>query len=241
VLDILNKQKTKEKKMKVSKIILASLLGAVMINGAFADEFDGPRNRCKAKSDKIWVERTHECIPTNPCKDSKYEEYCNRAFKDYQSPGGTDLYIYLIDFYAESHNLSCKAVPQDSSMFGQDYVVCQGTDVMVFEFDDINNYNIWSEYHPAQRPHQKTLEAICTAAGGSIETISENKEICKMPNYNSCPTTLKEALAAYKKVNVGWEVIKIDLEGEDCRIVVDTMELDKAINNNETLVELKRS
>lgn len=66
--------------MKVSKIILASLLGAVAISGAFADEFDGPRNRCKAKSDKIWLEEVHSCVPKNPCTTGTEEEkneYCD--------------------------------------------------------------------------------------------------------------------------------------------------------------------
>lgn len=66
--------------MKVSKIMLASLLGAVAISGAFADEFDGPRNRCKAKSDKIWLEEVHSCVPENPCTtgtEEEKKEYCD--------------------------------------------------------------------------------------------------------------------------------------------------------------------
>lgn len=69
--------------MKVSKIMLASLLGAIAINSVMADEYDGPRNRCKAKSDKHWVEKTKECIPANPCDTNVainnpdvYRKYC---------------------------------------------------------------------------------------------------------------------------------------------------------------------
>ena len=66
--------------MKVSKIILASLLGAIAINSVMADEYDGPRNRCKAKSDKIWLEEVHSCVPKNPCTTGTEEEkeaYCD--------------------------------------------------------------------------------------------------------------------------------------------------------------------
>lgn len=84
-------QKTKEKKMKVSKIMLASLLGVVAISGAFADEYDGPRNRCKSKSDKYWVEKTHTCVPKNTCGDFEYKDYCfKHDFK------GTDTQVRLL-------------------------------------------------------------------------------------------------------------------------------------------------
>ena len=156
----------KEKEMKISKMLLVSLLGVVVIGGAMADEYDGPRNRCQSKSDKIWVESTKACIPENPCKDSEYEKaYCNRAFANFQSPAGTDLYIDLINLYAENHALNCKAVPKESKLVGQDYVVCKGTDVMVFEFDDINDHAL----HNVSNYLNDLNAAVCVASGGQMQ------------------------------------------------------------------------
>ena len=159
VVNNINK-KAKEKKMKVSKIILASILGAVVLNCANADDYDGPRNRCKSKSDKIWVERTKACIPENPCKDSNFEKYCNRDFKNLDT--GLVGYKILIDVYTKTHGISCEPENTESKIFGQDYVLCQGQDVLVFEFDDIDDALFNNEEHA---PFQFSWEEMCRALG----------------------------------------------------------------------------
>lgn len=93
---------------------------------------------CQASDKTLWVERNQVCIPKNPCKDSKFEQYCNRDFKNVQIQ---ELgYKILIEAYAGTHDLECLPVDTKSKLIGQDYVVCMGDDVMVFEFDDISEY-----------------------------------------------------------------------------------------------------
>ncbi len=179
--------------MKVSKIILASLLGVVVVNSAIADDYEGARNRCKSKSDKIWVEKTHECIPENPCKDSKFEAYCNRMFKDVEVQ---DLgYKVLVEAYASTHDLECLPMDTKSKLVGQDYVVCMGEDVMVFEFDDVNEFAIgfdnqkrdakymWDKY-----PH------VCRAIGGQSGV--DNRVKCYDTTESNC-SRLKSVLQKY--------------------------------------------
>lgn len=92
---------------------------------------------CQASDKTLWVERNKVCIPKNPCKDSKYEKYCNRIYKDLELWG--NQYMILVEAYAKGHGLSCSPVDTKSKMVGQDYIICMGDDVMVFEFDDISD------------------------------------------------------------------------------------------------------
>lgn len=169
--------------MKISKIMLAFVLMAVVVNSAIADDYDGPRNRCKSKSNKIWVERTHECIPENPCKDSKFEVYCNRLFRDTEV---MELgYKILVESYARTHNLSCEPVDTESKLVGQDYVMCMGDDVMVFEFDDVNEHAIgFNTEKRDQRYMENNYPYVCRAIGGYSGADSTNK--CYNTTESNC-------------------------------------------------------
>ena len=159
--------KQKGEKMKVSKIILASMLGAAILGSAGADEYDGPRNRCKAKTDWYWVENTKTCVPKNPCKDGdgKYEKYCIRAFKDVQ----TERLFEAVDLAGGYLDLKGKNKPSCSNSFtgeevgllGQDYISCITSDdeYFVFEFDDTEN---------SELEITEVKEVLCVAAGGQV-------------------------------------------------------------------------
>ena len=92
---------------------------------------------CQASDKTLWVERNKVCIPKNPCENPNFDQYCNREFRNLQLADGE--YIGLINYYADVNNIDCKAVPQNAKLTGQDYVICMGKDVLVFEFDDIND------------------------------------------------------------------------------------------------------
>ena len=191
--------------MKVSKIILASLLGAVAISGAFADEFDGSRNRCKAKSDKIWVERTHDCIPQNPCENPNFDQYCNREFRNLQLADGE--YIGLINYYADVNNIDCKAVPQNAKLIGQDYVICMGKDVLVFEFDDINDIVI-TKSKVENFFSDDLMHALCKIMGGTLE---EKTDYVREPWLDCVKASEDRCKTASKYFDIGNPVDRMDV------------------------------
>lgn len=128
---------------------------------------------CQASDKLVWVERNQVCIPRNPCKDSKYEVYCNRLFKDVQTQGVG--YQVFIEAFARTHNLDCSVVEQNSKLIGQDYVICMGNDVMVFEFDDISNFQLRDGF-VGPNP-MKNLSTLCAAVGGHGDS-ARNEQYC---------------------------------------------------------------
>lgn len=162
----------------MNKKLVCAIVGIMSISGVNANEvgIDQLRIACQSSEKTLWVERNQLCIPRNPCKSEKFEAYCNRLFKDIQT---LDLgYMVLIDIYAQTHGLSCKPVRQDSKLFGQDYVLCDGVDVMVFEFDDIHNHSLLSV--PEER-----LFGYCYAIGGQIGG-SDGKYVCFDVSKRDC-------------------------------------------------------
>jgi hypothetical protein len=129
------KQKTKEKKMKKTLLGIAGILA--MISSANAADTAQIKAACQSSSKTLWVERNQVCIPRNPCGNPNFDQYCNRDFANIQLVDRE--YESIVNYYADVNNLDCKVVPQRSSFVGQDYIVCMGKDVMVFEFDDIKD------------------------------------------------------------------------------------------------------
>lgn len=161
---VMDKQKKGE---KMKKLLFCVMAGVVAMSCAHADDTDKIKAACERSEKTVWVERNKVCVPRNPCNSSDPDivKYCNRTFADFESSGGTDAYIDLINIYAATHGLNCQAVEQKAKLVGQDYVLCQGTDVMVFEFDDINDYqplhlNDWTE---------RFVKALCTAGRGTLK------------------------------------------------------------------------
>ena len=151
----------------MKKLLMFVMCSIMAVSYARADDTAKLKAACEESDKTLWVERNRVCIPRNPCNSSDQNilKYCNRTFADFESSGGTDAYIDLINIYAATHGLDCRAVSQSAKLFGQDYVVCQGTDVMVFEFDDINDYqplhlNNWTE---------RFVKALCTAGRGTFK------------------------------------------------------------------------
>ena len=157
-----------------------TLLGIAGILAIISSANAVDTSQIKAASDKtLWVESNQVCIPRNPCENPNYNQYCNRDFANIQLADRE--YEAVINHYAEVKKLDCKAVPQDGKFIGQDYVVCMGNDVMVFEFDDINehftNYNCLSD---------GAMKAVCVTIGGRYEMdgecVAADKAACLMIN-----------------------------------------------------------
>jgi hypothetical protein len=162
--------KQKGEKMKVSKIILASMLGAAILGSAGADEYDGPRNRCKARTDWYWVENTKTCVPKNPCKDEKYEKYCIRDFRDVEVNGLTKA-VKLAEYYLKFkglENVNCLKDQTGEEKGGrQNYIACTaagGSRYVVFEFDDTTNNEI--DNSETMEEYNEARNILCNALGG---------------------------------------------------------------------------
>lgn len=146
-----------------SKKMLFGIAGVLaVISSVNAADTDAIRQKCQSSDKTLWVENNQVCIPRNPCDTSRksYEankRYCNRLFSNVQTE--ENGYKILIDLYAQSRGLSCVPLSQDGALVGQDYVVCYGKDVMVFEFDDI------SDVHQ-HRASGRFDDDVCVAAGG---------------------------------------------------------------------------
>lgn len=148
--------------MKMKKMLMCVAAGAVAISCANANDINVNqiRTACQNSDKTLWVERNQVCIPRNPCKSEKFNHYCSFVFRNIETQGVG--YKILVDLYARAHNLSCKPVSQDAKLVGQDYVVCDGTDVMVFEFDDIHDHAINKDMHYLSR----MTKALCSAVEG---------------------------------------------------------------------------
>ena len=162
-----------------------------VVASANAAETADIKAACQASDKTLWVERNKVCIPRNPCKDSKYEKYCNRMFKDVevQEIG----YKVLVEAFARTHGLSCVPIDTKSKFVGQDYVICMGTDVMVFEFDDISEHplkeGLLNTYMHNRYPY------VCNAIGGDV--LSKDNYSCYGVTEDTC-TVLQNVLEKYK-------------------------------------------
>ena len=161
--------------MKKTLLGIAGILA--MISSANAIDTAQIKAACQSSDKTLWVERNQVCIPRNPCDNPNYEQYCNREFSNLQMVDRE--YEGIINYFAKVKNLDCKAVPQKSKLAGQDYVVCMGTDVMVFEFDDISNK--WEELRDCISDGAR--KAACIIMGG---TYGPNDLGCYGASENDC-------------------------------------------------------
>lgn len=190
--------------MKVSKIILASLLSAIAINSVMADEYDGPRNRCKSKSDKVWVENTKTCVPKNPCKDSDYKDYCHREFARVETTNLTAA-RYLAQGYLEIKGFSkvdcfSNKTGEETSLFGQNYIACttNAGNYFVFEFDDTTNDEPTSKETFEEKGEAASI--LCEIVGGKLADGYDFK--CMGIEKDSCYAWNVALFRAYTSPNV---------------------------------------
>lgn len=146
---------------------------------------------CQASDKTLWVERNKVCIPKNPCKDSNYEKYCNRIYKDlevFRLDGDSNFVspaaMLLVEAYAKGHGLSCSPVDTKSKMVGQDYITCMGDDVMVFEFDDVNDTPVAASFSQSRINEytKKYRGLLCEAMGGA----HDESGVCHNVSKNQC-------------------------------------------------------
>lgn len=208
------------------KKLIFGIAGIIaMVSSADAVDTAQIKAACQSSDKTLWVERNQVCIPRNPCKDSKFEKYCNKDFADFQSPAGSDMYISLINLYANSHNLSCSAVRQEAKWVGQDYVVCMGTDVMVFEFEDIEDKNIFHLMPEAQKSQLvEVVKAICKATGGFFRE-DNSVPSCHL-SVSNCPKDMNNALTKYMSV-LPMQNLRFVEDGEKCVVAGDSKELNE--------------
>ena len=165
--------------MKKTLLGIAGILAIISV--ANAADTDKIKVACQSSDKTLWVERNQVCIPRNPCDNSKYEQYCNRDFKDVESRHYL-TFRNMIDLYAETHNLSCKSVNTESKLVGQDYVVCMGDDVMVFEYNDISDNSLI----PSKSDIRNVAKGFCLAAGGKLLSDVEYGYNCGGLNESLC-------------------------------------------------------
>ena len=189
--------------MKKTLLGIAGILA--MISSANAVDTSQIKAACQSSDKTLWVESNQVCIPRNPCENPNYEQYCNRVFANVQT--GSDEYIEYINIYAKTHNLNCNAVPQSAKLIKDDYVVCMGNDVMVFEYDDIKEtkemsltpkqtilcsiaggkigYYVWASGTPAYFLCEGVNESMCNALyssikGTSLDTVNPGCDSCEL-------------------------------------------------------------
>ena len=151
--------------MKTKNIIcgIAGILATM--SAANAVDTAQVKAACQKNNGTLWVESTQSCIPANPCDTSKsygakYENYCNRTFAGSEVDG--DTYKFLVEVYAKKHGLDCEPQTTECGSEGQDFVVCNGRDVIVFEFDDICD----TVTTPGRIDYTKTCKALGTKFDG---------------------------------------------------------------------------
>ncbi len=198
------------------KKIMFGIAGVmVVLASANAVDVSQIKVACQASDETLWVERNQVCIPRNPCKDSKYESYCNRKYANEQLMGtagdwrmtASNDYKVLIEAYAIGHNLSCVPVDTVAKALGDDYVICMGTDVMVFQFDDISNATL-SE----SKAKDRFDLLVCEAIGGAY---SSDTRVCKGIGKNECD--LLERLED-KYENGGGAYVVTTWKDDECHI-----------------------
>ncbi len=179
------------------KKTLLSVLAAVSVIGVASavPSVEDRKAMCEKYPEKyIWVANSAACIPINPCKSDNTQikdTYCNRVFSDVQTHGG--LYKGLIELYAETYGLQCTPVEQQANSYGQDYVLCKGNDVMVFEFDDINDGN----FGKSLDFYDKLAKGLCDAVSGNF-----NDGICEGANETNCGK-INKVIKKYELEKVG--------------------------------------
>lgn len=169
--------------MKKTLLGIAGVLA--MISSANAVDTAQIKAACQSSDKTLWVERNQVCIPRNPCKNSKYDKYCNRIFRDVQTHHNG--YKVMIEVFAKTHTLSCVPVDTNPKIVGQDYVICMGDDVMVFEFDDIHDDVIISD----DNYMYNLYPFLCKAIDGNV---------LQDGNKSKCYTTTKDACGVLNSV-----------------------------------------
>lgn len=130
----------------MKKTLLSVLAGLAVITSASA----GIKETCLENPDKlVWVEKTGECIPVNPCeKGEKYNAYCIRAFKRTQTEKAAQSY-FMTEQYLKFRGVSGltrhEAGTSLNNSFGQDYIAYKTGDgyYYQFEIDDTDNTTLF--------------------------------------------------------------------------------------------------
>ena len=189
--------------MKYAKILCGALLGLVVVN-AMADEYDGPRNRCNAKTDKLWIEDTKACIPANPCSSDDrdiVDTYCVRRF--------ADIDIDVSPMSARAHNAN------DSCAF---YDVYEGSNWQYNQASDKCsglNKNEWSAkfFYGTVKGN-----SLCTVSKGQERYASGSPKTEGTGNAKNCwcqPTEFEMADGNVQYLSPSGWVFTVDLNGND--------------------------
>ena len=158
--------------MKKTLFVIMGILA--IVSSANAVDTAQIKAVCQNSGKTLWDEHNQVCIPKNPCKNEKFEAYCNRIYKDVQLKGFRENlimqayngYKLLVEAYAIGHNLSCVPLDTDANALGDDYVICMGKDVMVFQFDDIADDIRYESVEEEAERYRKYNRLVCEAFEG---------------------------------------------------------------------------
>lgn len=164
------------------KKIVFGILALFVVAGSVSavPSVDDRRAMCEKTDGYVWVPKTKACIPVNPCKSDNFtikDAYCVDIFDEVQTHG--DLYLGLVELYARAHKLQCAPVEQKAKLVGQDYVMCMGDDVRVFEFDDIQDSNSTK----SSDFFVNLATGLCEAVGGYFDS---DDNLCKDVLVEEC-------------------------------------------------------
>ncbi len=161
----------------MTTVAMAMVCGASVAQVPNAPKMSKERQKelCSKSATKIWVEFTGACIPKNPCKDSSYEGYCVRLFKDIQVADVATVKS-IVELYAKKNGANCNKFInlndgmgfQGANVTGQDYFACDMNGrYIAFEFDDASE-NVKNTANIGKN------KAACLAVGGTASGRGKN-------------------------------------------------------------------
>ena len=192
------------------KKIMFGIVGVVaVLASANAAETADIKAACQASDKTLWVERNKVCIPRNPCADTsgKYNQYCIHVFDDVYPNTYAGEEKDLVNLYAISHNLDCKARDVEDNI-----VICYGDDVFAFQFNYIIKDKEENILGLSDMNLYSVANIVCTKIlnGERLIESDSKKSMCQNADYDLC-----------KKISVGgfWYNItltqRLDIFGEN--------------------------
>lgn len=107
----------------MKKILSSILVGTVVVGTATALPTPGDRKKvCEQNPQKVWVEKTKACIPTNPCLPENVDTYGAYCELRWGLPKNTQKRDLVLSKYAEKVWNSSLADLRIGYLLGPDYI-----------------------------------------------------------------------------------------------------------------------
>ena len=193
--------------MKPKNLICYTLLGLTICGSAFAASVEDRKAFCDKYPDKyVWVRKTEECIPINPClssNESIKNLYCNIVFQNVYPSDYEGQEKDLVNLFAASRDMDCFA--QDI-VDGENIVICKGDDVLVFEFPSIYKQNKTIDELNTSDIRSVIYKMCTNVFNGKMAKDLENpkKFECKEANYEWCENA---SLKTWRRYNFDSKIV----------------------------------